>query len=524
MMASFLLIGSTVIAAPSPSEGVKSHNGELLSRVSTFAGSGEFELTNGSNAEAAFRTPESIAVLSDGSLVVSDSRNHVIRKITNDEVITYAGLTLESNEFGLPLGGLNDGETGKALFNGPSGLAVDTAGNLFIADRYNHVIRKISTDGEVTIFAGNGILGLADGKGDAAQFNQPQDIAIDHEGNLFVADTLNHSIRKISTDGQVITLNALSERIVEVVEGSLEMTGNFLDGKLSEAKFNEPSGIAIDSHGNLYISDSGNQVIRYIDLEAGNVTTVTGLGDKDSSSIYAEDALYAEGDYLDGAASEALFDFPKGIALTDEGGLIIADSLNHTIRYLFDGLVTTIAGDTTINHGNIDGINGNNQLHFPTDVAILPNGNVLIADSYNHLIRELSWYNLPNDLPRNNQVKIVLGNEMLTMDTEPEIMDGRTMVPVEALSKELGYEVGFTESSETVTLTKGSIALKLKVGQSTLTKSIEDSETLEVEIDVAPYISNDRTYVPLRFISEELGLDVQWNEENRSVILRVKTE
>lgn len=521
MVTSILLLGSTVFAVTLPSEGLKSSTGEILSEVSTFAGSGQFDMTNGSTSEAAFRTPENIAVLSDGSVVVSDSRNQVIRSIINNEVSTFAGFTLETNEFGYPLGGWNDGKVESALFNGPAGMAVDQSGNLYIADRYNHRIRKISTNGEVTTIAG-GVIGSADGKGESAQFNQPHDIAVGQDGTIYVVDTLNHSIRKIAADGQVTTLNALSNRSVQVLEGSVEAAGDFADGKLAEAKFNEPTGIAVDGKGNLYISDSGNQVIRYIDLKAGMVTTVTGLGNKDSLSIYAEGALYAEGDYKDGAASEALFDFPKGIVITGEGGLIIADSLNHTIRYLFEGQVSTLAGDPGINHGRENGINGLNQLHHPTDVAILPNGNVLIADSYNHLIREINWYSLPSDMPQNNQVKVALGNEWLIMDTEPELVDGRTMVPVTALSEELGYEVEFLESSQTVTLTKDSITLQLEIGKSIISKSIVGSETLEIDIDVVPFISNARTYVPLRFISEELGLDVQWNEENRTVILREK--
>ncbi|WP_430541132.1 hypothetical protein [Sporosarcina thermotolerans] len=217
-----------------------------------------------------------MALLPDGSILVADSRNHVIRKIHNGVVSTFAGMTLELNEFGLPQGGFYNGDKEKAFFDEPIDIAADDAGNVFVADSLNHAIRKISNNGQVTTLAGNGFIGKEDGAGESARFYSPQSIVVTANGTLYVADTLNHIIRKITAEGEVSTLNAASERVVEVFPGEVEWAGDYKDGLLNDAKFNEPSGLALDSKGNLYVSDSGNQLIRYIDFSTNTVSTVVG--------------------------------------------------------------------------------------------------------------------------------------------------------------------------------------------------------------------------------------------------------
>lgn len=518
------LIGTSAVYASSPSKGMKGSNNEILSKVTTYAGTGEFSNENGEAAEASFRTPERLAVLADGSILVSDSRNHVIRRIASDQVTTHAGFTLDFNELGLPKGGWNDDRRSEALFNSPAGMTVDEEHNIYLADAENHMIRKLGTDGRVTTLAGNGTLGSEDGSGQEASFYHPQDVAVAKDGTVYVTDTLNHLIRKISPNGEVTTLNMLSDRVVEVVEGSAEASGDYQDGSIEEAKFNEPSGIAIDSKGNLFISDTGNQLIRYIDLSAGTVSTVAGLIQSYGDSIYAENEVYAQGGYVDGAASEAMFFFPKGITVTDEGGLIIADSLNHSIRYLINDQVITLAGHPSQSHGKEDGINGDHSLHNPTDVAVLPNGNIIIADSYNHLIRRFTLYRLPSHLPQNNAVKVVLNDEIITFDVQPKLVNGRTMIPVRALTEELRYQVEYDAAKKSVYLTRNDIRIELLIGQLTMTIEQDGSEKVEKSIDIAPYIQEGRTYVPIRFLSEEFGLDVQWNQNNKTVILRETNE
>ncbi|REK74218.1 stalk domain-containing protein [Paenibacillus paeoniae] len=491
----------------------------ILTSVSVIAGNGEFDDRDGAVLEASFRIPQGIAVLKDGSMLVTDGQNHLVRKIANGQVSTYAGFMLDKDDNGIPGGGWNDGNQQTALFNNPSGMTADSEGNVYIADTENHVIRKISKDGMVSTVAGDGILGTKDGAGSGARFHSPKDVAVAENGTLYVADTLNHAIRRITPDGQVTTLNAPSDRIIEVTAGYAVLAGDFADGKLSEAKFNEPASIALDDKGNLYVSDTGNQVIRYIDFTEGTVTTAAGLS-QGEQPVYKPGALYAEGGYADGSSSEARFYSPRGIAVSEEQGLIIADSLNHTIRYLVNGQVSTIAG-VPAQFGQVDGINGHNLLHHPTDVAVLPGGNVLIADSYNNQIRKLEWYKLPIDLPENDQVKVVFENQLIPFDAQPEIVQGRTMVPVSALSERLGYEVEFADNERAIELTKGDLRVTLQVGSRVFATGEAATDALEQrEMETAPYIKAGRAYVPLRFFSEAFGADVAWDRNTKTVILR----
>lgn len=171
-----------------------------------------------------------------------------------------------------------DGASDLSLFSGPQGIATDAQGNVYVADTGNHSIRKIDPSGNVSTIAGDGVLGKEDGPGSKARFNSPLDVAVAADGTVYVADTLNHAIRSISPSGQVTTLNAASGRAVEVSPGQAAPAGDFADGALAQAKFNEPSGLALDGKGNLYVSDAGNQRIRYIDLQQGTVTTAAGSG------------------------------------------------------------------------------------------------------------------------------------------------------------------------------------------------------------------------------------------------------
>lgn len=516
----FTLIGSaTVGAAPVRNEQTSISSYEALTRVSTFAGNGDFDDWDGAALKASFRMPQGVAVLKDGSVLVADSRNHLIRKVSSGTVSTYAGFILEEDESGNPTGGWHDGAAQAAVFNGPSGMDTDLDGNIYIADSKNHLIRKISGDGTVSTMAGDGILGQEDGTGSKARFYHPQDVAVAGDGNIYVADTLNHLIRKISPGGQVTTLNAPSDRVVEVIAAYAVPAGDYADGELSVAKFNEPTSIAIDNKGNLYVSDTGNHVIRYIDLAKGTVTTAAGLS-QGETPVYAKGALYAEGSYGDGASSEARFHSPKGIAITAEQGLLIADSANHTIRYLVNGQVSTIAG-VPEQFGQVDGINGHNLLQHPMDVAVLPNGNLLIADSYNNKIRELEVYKLPSDLAHNDQVKVVLEDQTISFDAQPEMVRGHTMVPVKAISEIMGYTIEYKDTEGKIELIKGDVRIGLQVGNRVMTtiNSAAHSEEQQ-EMEAAPYMKAGRFYVPVRFFSEAFGLDARWDRNTRTVILR----
>jgi len=188
----------------------------------------------------------------DGNMYVSDTGNNRIRKISTDGIVTTLAGSAE---------GFADGVGSAAMFNLPIGICIDAIGNLYVADQNNHRIRKITPDGTVTTIAGSSTAGYADGIGNLAKFYFPVGICIDSAGNLYIADSLNHKIRKITPAG-----------VVSTIAGS---TAGFADGIGTTAKFNFPSSICVDSSNNLLIADQNNHRIRKI-TPAGVVTTVAG--------------------------------------------------------------------------------------------------------------------------------------------------------------------------------------------------------------------------------------------------------
>jgi streptogramin lyase len=191
----------------------------------------------------------------------------------------------------------------EATFNNPSGVAVDGNGNVYVADSYNNKIRKITASGEVTTLAGSGAPGTANGTGTAARFNGPSGVTVDQNGILYVADTDNQKIRKIEAGGVVSTLAG---------SGSFGST----DGTETLASFNGPSGVAVDVNNNVFVADAGNNKIRKISA-TGEVTTLAGSG--------------VEG-AMDGSGIEANFKYPEGVAVDGNGKVYVADGYNNKIR------------------------------------------------------------------------------------------------------------------------------------------------------------------------------------------------
>jgi sugar lactone lactonase YvrE len=516
------LVGGTSAAASSIAtyEGVFSSTDplQLLSSSKNVAGTGDSGNTNAAANLALFRTPQSLLVAADGSIIVSDSNNQLIRKITDGKVSTLAGASVKKDVQGFPVGGLLDGASDLSFFSHPNGIAIDAKGSIYVADSDNHAIRVVDMSGNVTILAGNGVQGNVDGVGKAAKFNHPTDVAVSKDGTIYVADTLNNLIRKVIADGTVTTLNAASDRKVLIASGKTILGGDYLDGTIAQAKFNDPSGIAIDDKGNLYVSDTGNQRIRYIDFTTGRVTTVAGSG------IYEADKLHVVGDFADGEADKAKFSNPLGIAVTSEGGLLIADSLNNSVRYLFQGKISTLAGDADQIAGETNGIERSARFSIPSDVAVAADGSVLVADSFNNKIRSIQLYKLPSDLAADASIKVVYNTATVKFDSKPEIKDSRTMVPMRAIAEALGYTVTYTATGQIIELTKGAVTIKMVIGTKTVTTVEKGKEDVIASIDVAPYIANgDRTLIPIRFFAEQIGLDVQWNQKNHTAILRNKT-
>lgn len=497
--------------AGGPAAAQAAHSG--LKDVTVYSGTGEYGEEDGSLASAVFRTPRGIALMPDGSLLVADTDNHLIRKLDGRSASTFAGIIFDTNEAGQPLGGLLDGEAALSVFQSPSAVAVDNSGNVFVADTGNHAIRKIDADGNVTTFAGSriGAPGFANGIGPIARFDAPSALAIAPDGTLYVADTLNHVIRKVTPSGYVSTLNAASEKAVEVFDGVVEPAGDFRDGPLAEAKFNEPAGLALDGKGNLYVSDSGNQRIRYIDFAAGTVTTVAGGGEAGAGDFYVP------GDYADGAAAEARFNAPKGLAVTSAGGLLIADSGNHAIRLLQDGTVYTVVGNAQTSPGKRNGTEKTARLSFPTDVAVDKEGRIYVADAYNNQIRLITDYRLPADLAQDGSIQVVVAGKTVSFDAEPMLRSARVLVPVRAIAETLGYAVQIEDNN--VTLTQDDMQVTIPLG-GTQAEVISGGATSAIALDVPAFVENGRTYVPVRFIAEALHQQVDWLGESNTVVIR----
>ncbi len=313
--------------------------------------------TDGTGSGARLYHPAAIAAASDGNLYVADTDNHTIRRIalSTGAVSTLAGLAGSS--------GSADGTGPAARFNFPSGVAVDAAGNVYVADTLNHTVRKVTALGVVTTVAGSpGSAGSADGSGLGARFLGPQGLAIDSGGNLFVADTANHTVRRIvPATGSVTT-----------VAGSAGVSGS-VDGVGSLARFDGPTGLAIDPAGNLLVADTENHTVRQVS-PSGLVSTVAGLAGTSGSA--------------DGTGTAARFDSPAGVAVDASGNLYVADSDNHTIRKVVPslGAVTTLAGLAGTS-GSADGLGSVGRFFGPAGITMDGSGMLYIADTNNDTLR-----------------------------------------------------------------------------------------------------------------------------------------
>lgn len=328
---------------------------------STYAGIGGGHL-DGDRLQARFGAPEGIAIDEEGNLYVTEYRTTVVRKIDKDGVVTTLGGSGVVDDVGAV-----DGPAATARFNRPHGIDVGSDGFVFLADMHNHAVRRISPDGIVETFAGKmGVEGARDGSAHEARFSKPEDVAVDRRGNVFVADTYNYTIRKISPNGEVTT-----------VAGKAGQAG-YQDGVGEEARFDKPIGIAIDGRDNVYVVDAdydgpeiGNCVIRKIDF-AGRVSTIAGR--------------VGEVGPEDGGIGIARFHKPVGIDVTAEGIVYIADTEADTVRRIdLEGNVVTLGG-SYLEEGKADGRGANARFKDPQAIAVDRAGRLYIADTLNHRI------------------------------------------------------------------------------------------------------------------------------------------
>jgi hypothetical protein len=328
-----------------------------------FAGApGDFTgSADGTGNGTSFSSPSGVVVDASGNIYVSDSANHTIRKVTSSGVVTTlagkAGFT-----------GSADGTGIAASFSNPQGMARDAAGNIYVAEFDNHRIRKVTSAGVVTQYAGKaGFSGSADGTGTAVRFNQPADVAVDSAGNVYVADSGNHAIRKITKSGSVTTL-----------AGTMGSKGS-ANGTGAAARFASPQGVAVDATGNVYVADTANCLIRKV-TASGSVTTFagaafTGGADRPGRANLSGSADFSGQPSVDGIGAAASFSFPTDIEVDSAGNLYVTDSGSGNIRKITSGGVVTTLGGTPAGF-----------FYNPMDIAVDSTGKLYVADAGNNRI------------------------------------------------------------------------------------------------------------------------------------------
>lgn len=341
--------------------------------IKSFAGNGTSGFEGDSSAATAAKlySPLGLAADSSGNIYISDQLNHRIRKVaTNGTITTIAGKELQGSTG-------DDGAATSAALNAPSGVAVDKSGNIYIADTRNHKIRKVATDGKITTFAGDGIAGFVEKNTDGtyvdaknAQLNFPTGVAVDASGNVYIADSANHRIRKVGTDGKISTV---------VGTGVAGYAGD--DGMATSATLNHPTAVAVGSGGSLYIADQQNHRIRKVTPD-GVIKSIAGIGQPGYSGN-------------GGPATLAALFYPTGVAVDDSGNVFVADMTNNRIRRIAeDGTIAAIAGSGKFGDTGVDEPGLNARLKFPTAVLVA-GGKVYFSDSQNHRVKVLTPVAVP---------------------------------------------------------------------------------------------------------------------------------
>ncbi|HEY9899370.1 MAG TPA: IPT/TIG domain-containing protein [Pantanalinema sp.] len=342
-------------------------------------GQGGFSGDGGTATSAQLSYPKGVVVDAAGNLYVADTNNFRIRKLdaVAQTISTVAG---DVSGEAMTAGALN------VDLAGPAATAEDAQGNLYIADRYNHRVRKLGIDGTLTTVAGTGVPGEAGDSGVAtsAQLNQPQSVAVDAAGNLYIADTNNNRIRMVpATDGTYFGIPMVANSLYTFA--GTGVSGFSGDGAAAgSAQLNAPLGVAADAAGDLYIADTNNNRIRKVDHTTGFIATVAGTG------VY--------GFTGDGAATSAQLNHPQGLAVDAAGNLYIADTYNNRIRKLSGGSISTVAGNGYsygLSDYRVAGYSGGEvasriTLDSPEGVAVDAEGNLYVADTENNRILKVA--------------------------------------------------------------------------------------------------------------------------------------
>ena len=345
-------------------------------KINTIAGTGtnNFGGDGGLATLAQLNSPTDVAVDGSGNVFIADKSNNRIRKVnaSDGKINTVAG----NGTSGYTGDGLAATSAG---LNQPLGVAVDMNGNIFIADNGNSAIRKVNSLGIISTYAGTGVFGYSgDGlQATSAQLNSPHQVAVDATGNIFIDDYYNYRIRKVNTLG-----------VINTVAGNGTVTGAGQNSLATTAQFNNPTGVAADGSGNIFIADFNNSRIDKVNVSDGTISTVAGKGDGGIGGFGGDGSL----------ATTALLSHPTGVVIDINGNFFIADRYNHRIRKVTaaTGIITTVAGNGATNNVNGGSFGGDGGLataallNNPYGLAVDANGNIFIADDYNHRVRKVN--------------------------------------------------------------------------------------------------------------------------------------
>jgi trimeric autotransporter adhesin len=333
-------------------------------QIITFAGDGTYGYSGdgGLATVAQLNQPWGLAADQAGNVYLADSQNHSVRKIDPQGIIT----TVVGNGTRGYSG--DGGPATVAKLSQPKGVALDSVGNLYIADSDNHVLRKVSSQGKIVTIAGNNTPGYRGDGGPAtlAQLHLPVSVTIDQADNLYIADQHNHVIRKIDKQGVITT-----------VAGN-NIPGYRGDGGFATvAQLHSPADVAVDKSGNLYLADSENHVIRKVDV-TGKIATVAG----DGTSGYRGDGQLA---------SQAQLNVPTSVALDSKGNLYVSDSQNYRLRKIdTGGSIVTVAGNGVRGHGGEEKKAMMTRISEVNKVVVDKDGNVYLSETDLHRVLKIS--------------------------------------------------------------------------------------------------------------------------------------
>ncbi len=335
----------------------------VITRVAGTVGTAGSAGDDGPATEAQLNAPFGVAVTADEGFLIGDMVNNVVRKVSAGGVITRAAGT------GTAGSGGDGGPATDAQLNAPFGVAVTADGGFLVADSGNNMVRKVSAGGVITRAAGTGTAGSGGDGGPAtdAQLNAPAGVAVTADGGFLIADQNNSLVRKVSAAG-----------VITRVAGTVGTTGSAGDdGPATDAQLDGPTGVAVTADGGFLVADFFNNKVRKVSA-GGVITRVAGTGTAGSF-----------GD--DGPAPDAQLNGPAGVAVTADGGFLVADFGNSLVRKVSaGGVITRVAGTGTAGSFGDDGPATEAQLHNSSAVSATADGGFLIADTFNQVVRKVS--------------------------------------------------------------------------------------------------------------------------------------